>query len=84
MLFLRDLGERAAKTFLQTYFAAFLVGDVALNVFEFSWGGPQFGIALGATVLSVVTSLLSKPFGSGDSASIVPPAPGGGAHELQE
>lgn len=84
MLFLRDLGERAAKTFLQVYFAAFLVGDLALDVFAFSWAGPQLGIALGATVLSVVTSVLSKPVGSGDSASIVPPASAGGAHELQE
>jgi uncharacterized integral membrane protein len=52
--------ERALKTFLQTYFAVFLVGDVTLNVFEWSWSGPELGIALGATALSFVTSLLSS------------------------
>lgn len=51
--------ERAVKTFLQAYFGAFLVGDVVLNAFEFTWGGPELGIAVGATLLSVVTSLLS-------------------------
>lgn len=56
--FLRAAGERATATFLQTYFAAFLVGDVALNAFAWSWGGPELGIALGAMILSLVKSLL--------------------------
>lgn len=55
--------ERAAKTFLQTYFGFFLVGDAVLNVFEFTWGGPELGISLGAALLSVVTSLLSAGAG---------------------
>lgn len=51
--------ERAVKTFLQAYLGIYLAGDVVLNVFEFTWVGPELGIALGATALSVVTSLLS-------------------------
>jgi hypothetical protein len=56
--------ERAVKTFLQTYFGAWLAGDVVFNVFVFTWGGPELGIALGATLLSVVTSLLSTLAGN--------------------
>lgn len=62
--FWKATAERAVKTFLQVYLAVFLVGDVALNVFVFEWGGPTLGIALGATLISVVTSVLSASFGN--------------------
>ena len=57
--FLKATAERALKTFVQTYFALFLVGDVALNVFQFDWLGEGLGVSLGAALLSVVTSVLS-------------------------
>lgn len=52
--------ERAVKTFLQTYFAIALAGDVVFNVFEFNWLGPELGISLGALILSVISSLISN------------------------
>lgn len=70
MTFLKDLGERAVKTFLQAYFSAAIVAG-AFNAFEFDWLGPQLGVALGATVLSIVSSLLSAPVGSRNDASLV-------------
>ena len=70
MTFLKDLGERAVKTFLQAYFAAAIVAGT-FNAFEFDWFGPQLGVALGATVLSIVSSLLSAPVGSRNDASLV-------------
>lgn len=62
--FWKATGERAVKTFLQTYFAVALAGDAVLNVFQFTWTGPELGIALGASLLSVITSLLSTGFGN--------------------
>lgn len=56
--------ERAVKTFLEVYFGSFLFGDLVFNVFVFTWGGPELGIALGATLLSVVSSLLSTLAGN--------------------
>ena len=57
--FWKAAAERAAKTFLQTYFAVALAGDAVLNVFQFTWLGPELGIALGGALLSLVTSGIS-------------------------
>jgi hypothetical protein len=62
--FWKASAERAIKTFLQTYLAVFLVGDQMLNVFTFEWGGASLGVALGATLLSFATSLLSSSVGN--------------------
>lgn len=62
--FWKATGERAVKTFLQAYFGVWLAGDVVLNVFEMDWTGDGLGIALGATVLSLATSLLSAAGGN--------------------
>jgi len=62
--FWKAAGERAVKTFLQTYFAVALAGDAVLNVFEFTWVGPELGIALGAALLSLVSSGLSSMGGN--------------------
>lgn len=62
--FWKASAERAIKTFIQVYLAVFLVGDVALNVFVFEWGGATLGIALGATLISFATSILSSSFGN--------------------
>ena len=62
--FFKALAERAVSTFLQTYLALWLIGDAALNVFEMQWLGPQLGIALGATLLSVVKGILANMGGT--------------------
>jgi hypothetical protein len=62
--FWKAAAERAVKTFVQTYFAIALAGDAVLNVYTFTWTGPELGIALGATLLSVVTSVLSAMGGN--------------------
>jgi hypothetical protein len=84
--FWKASGERAVKTFLQTYFGIALAGDAVLNVFEFSWVGPELGIALGATILSLVTSLLSSGAGNpgpslANETALHTPAHSRGAHE---
>ena len=56
--------ERGVKTFLQVYLAQWLVGDVAFNALQMDWLGDNLGIALGATLLSFVTSLLSTAGGN--------------------
>lgn len=62
--FWKATGERAVKTFLQAYFGLWLAGDVVLNVFEMDWTGDALGISLGATVLSLATSVLSASAGN--------------------
>lgn len=62
--------ERAAKTVAQTLLSLFLVGDVAFNVIEFRWL-PSLGIAGGAFVISLLTSLLSVGVGPVGSPSLV-------------
>jgi hypothetical protein len=71
LVFWKQVAERAVKTFLQSYLAVFLVGDVGFNVFTWTWNGPELGIALGATILSVVTSLLSASMNDPSSPSAV-------------
>lgn len=62
--------ERAAKTVAQTLLSLFLVGDVAFNLFAFQWG-PALGIAGGAAVVSLLTSVLSYGVGPAGSPSMV-------------
>jgi len=50
-------GERAVKTLFQTFLA--LVGGQQLQVFEADWGS-LIGLSLGAAVLSVATSVVTK------------------------
>ncbi len=70
MNILKAIAERAGKTFLQVYFAQYLVGDAVLNAFEMDWLGPNLGVALGATALSLVTSALSLKLGDGEGPSL--------------
>ena len=80
--FLKDAAERAIKTFAQTLLAYF--GADALDVLQADWGN-ALSIALGAVVLSALTSLLSLKLGHSGTASatdaVVPAgrhaAPGG-------
>lgn len=55
--FLVYAGERAVKTLFQTFLA--LVGGQQLQVFDADWGS-LVGLSLGAAVLSVATSVVTK------------------------
>lgn len=56
-VFLKDAGERALKTVAQVLLSLWVVGD-AFNVLEANWT-EAFGIAAGAAVISVLTSVIS-------------------------
>lgn len=62
--------ERAAKTVAQTLLSLFLVGDLAFNLFDFAWL-PALGIAAGAFVISLLTSVVSAPVGAAGTPSLV-------------
>lgn len=68
-VFIKDLLERAVKTFVQV-FAATLIIPVA-DVYNLAaWKGAV--VAAGAAALSAVSSLISKSVGDKDTASLVP------------
>lgn len=50
------VGERAVKTFTQSLLAVLAVSSVPLDVLHVNWAG-TLSISLGATLLSVLTSL---------------------------
>jgi hypothetical protein len=60
--------ERAVKSFAQSLLAIW--GGGVFNVLSVNWGS-ALGIAAGAAVLSLLTSLVSLPFGPSDSPSVV-------------
>lgn len=75
IVFWKDAGERAVKTIAQTLLALWLVGDVAFNALSVDWG-EALGVALGAGVISVLTSLVSlNASGTISPASVVSPDP---------
>lgn len=77
-MFTADLLERAAKTFGQAFFVAFLGSVVASVTPGIDWSVAWWqsvglaAAAAGATAgVSAITSLLSKPFGAKGSASLL-------------
>lgn len=62
--------ERAVKTAAQSLLSLWLVGDVAFNLLSIDWGA-SLGVAAGAAVLSLLSSIVSKPFGPEGSPSLV-------------
>ncbi len=74
--FWKGAGERALKTFVQTFVASLLaaVGSI-VTVWEVPWVTSLYGalgIALMATFLSVATSLGNAQFTAGTTATIEP------------
>lgn len=65
-----DAGERALKTAAQALLSLWLVGDVMFNLLDVSWG-PALGVAAGAAVVSLLTSIVSAPVGDKGTASLV-------------
>lgn len=67
-VFVRDTIERAVKTFVQAFLAAFTIGSAA----DWNLGFVKSAaLAAAGMALSVVSSAISKRFGAGDSASLV-------------
>lgn len=79
--FVVDAAERAIKTFAQTLLAFF--GADVFDVFEADWGN-ALSIALGAVVLSVLTSLLSLKLGHSGTASATDVVEPAGRHAAPE
>lgn len=69
-LFWKDAFERAVKTAAQALLSLWLVGDVAFNLFTVDWGS-ALGVAAGAAVISLLTSIASGPVGDRGTASLV-------------
>ncbi|MDN5917033.1 MAG: holin [Pseudonocardia sp.] len=62
--------ERAVKTVAQALLSVWLVGDVAFNLLAVNWGS-ALGVAAGAGVISLLTSVVSAPAGPTGSPSLV-------------
>lgn len=62
--------ERAIKTIAQTLLSLWLVGDVMFNLLTVDWTA-ALGIAAGAGVISLLTSIVSLPVGTPGSPSLV-------------
>lgn len=74
--FWKAAAERATKAFAHSLLTLFFVGDLAFNVLEFSWL-PALGIALGASLSSILVSIVSANFGPTGSPSLVVEEPYG-------
>lgn len=68
--FWRDSAERAVKTAAQALLSLWLVGDVAFDLLTVDWGS-ALGVAAGAAVISLLTSIASGPVGDRGTASLV-------------
>lgn len=66
--FWRNAGERALKTFAQAELAL-LTGD-GLGIVDVDWGN-ALSVAALAALASVLTSIVSAPFGPAGSPSVV-------------
>lgn len=67
--FWADAAERSLKTVAQTVLSIWVVGDQVFNLLTVDW--PQtLGVAAGAGVISLLTSIISATVTSSDSASL--------------
>lgn len=71
--FLADAAERAIKTAAQALLTLLLASGAAFNLLDVDWR-QALGIALGAGVISLLTSIASFNFGQPGTASVVVPA----------
>ena len=69
-LFWKDAVERAIKTMAQTLVTLLLTSDAVFNILTVDWT-QAIGVAVGAGVLSVLTSVGSAATSGTDTASLV-------------
>jgi len=69
-LFWKDAVERAIKTMAQTLVTLWLTSDAVFNILTVDWA-KALGVAVGAGVLSVLTSVGSAATSGTDTASLV-------------
>ena len=69
-LFWRDAIERAIKTIAQTLATLFLTSEAVFNILTVDWQ-QALGVAAGAGMLSVLTSIASAKASGTDTASLV-------------
>lgn len=69
-LFWKQVAERAVKTFIQTMVVAVGLGEPGADVFHLNWRA-ALGVAVAATVASVISSLLTAGMGAKNSPSAV-------------
>lgn len=69
-LFWKDAVERAIKTMAQTLVTLWLTSDAVFNILTVDWT-QAIGVAVGAGVLSVLTSVGSAATSGTDTASLV-------------
>jgi len=67
--FWRETLDRAVKSAAQAPLVVWGVGDVALNAFELDWRLGA-GVAAGAALVSLLTSLASAPIGEPETPTL--------------
>lgn len=67
--FWADAAERAVKTVAQSLLTLWLAGDQVFNLVTVNWT-QALGIAAGAGVISILTSIVSAKVTDTDSASL--------------
>lgn len=68
--FLAAAGERAARAAAAALLSVWLIGGVAFNLVGVDWGS-SLGIAGGAAVISVLTSVAAGRFGASNDPSFL-------------
>jgi TRAP-type uncharacterized transport system fused permease subunit len=68
-LFWMDAAERSLKTFFQV-FLAIAIEENVFNALELDWK-QIIGIALGAALVSIATSVVSSTVGKHETASLI-------------
>jgi hypothetical protein len=67
--FWADTAERSIKTLAQSLLALTVVGEGVFNILTVNWQ-QALGVAVGAGVISILTSIVSATLTSSDSASL--------------
>lgn len=68
--FVKQAAERAIKTAAQAVLTVWVVGDQIANALEFDWQLGA-GVAAGGAIVSILTSIVSEPFGEPGTPSLV-------------
>lgn len=70
LAFWKQAADRAIKSAAQAVILAWGLGDQIANLFTLDWKS-ALGAAGGGALLSVLTSLISAPFGEKDSPQLI-------------